>query len=83
MDFQGGMIVLIVFVSLFAIWLLFYFIPVSEIGTWNVLESRDFGLSNRACDTFNRRTAVLFKIISDDSRFICLEYSSCIYKFYF
>ena len=25
MDFQGGMIVLIVFVSLFAIWLLFYF----------------------------------------------------------
>ena len=31
MDFQGGMIVLIVFVSLFAIWLLFYFIPV---GLW-------------------------------------------------
>ena len=31
MDLQAGMIVLIVFVSLFAIWLLFYFIPV---GLW-------------------------------------------------
>ena len=31
MDFQVGMIVLIVFVSLFAIWLIFYFIPV---GLW-------------------------------------------------
>ncbi len=31
MDFQAGMIVLIVFVSLFAIWLVFYFIPV---GLW-------------------------------------------------
>ena len=27
MDFQGGLIVLIIFVSLFAIWLIFYFIP--------------------------------------------------------
>lgn len=25
MDFQGGLIVLIIFVSLFAIWLIFYF----------------------------------------------------------
>ena len=31
MDFQGGLIVLIIFVSLFAIWLIFYFIPV---GLW-------------------------------------------------
>ena len=31
MDFQAGLIVLIVFVSLFAIWLIFYFIPV---GLW-------------------------------------------------
>ena len=31
MDLQAGMIVLIVFVSLFAIWLIFYFIPV---GLW-------------------------------------------------
>ena len=31
MDFQAGLIVLIVFVSLFAIWLIFYFIPV---GMW-------------------------------------------------
>ena len=31
MDFQMGMIVVIVFVSLFAIWLIFYFIPV---GLW-------------------------------------------------
>ena len=54
-----------------------------EIGTWNVLESRNFGRSNRTCDTFNRRTAVLFKIISDDGGFICMEYSSCIYEFYF
>ena len=31
MDFQSGMIVLIVFVCLFAVWLVFYFIPV---GLW-------------------------------------------------
>ena len=31
MDLQVGLIVLIVFVSLFAIWLVFYFIPV---GLW-------------------------------------------------
>ena len=30
MDFQGGLIVLIIFVSLFAIWLIFYFIPVGK-----------------------------------------------------
>ena len=31
MDFQMGMIVVIVFVSLLALWLVFYFIPV---GLW-------------------------------------------------
>ena len=31
MDMQAGLIVLIIFVSLFAIWLIFYFIPV---GLW-------------------------------------------------
>ena len=31
MDFQMGMIVVIVFVSLLALWLIFYFIPV---GLW-------------------------------------------------
>ena len=30
MDFQGGLIVLIIFVSLFAIWLIFYY-PLAEL----------------------------------------------------
>ena len=43
MDFQGGLIVLIIFVSLFAIWLIFYFIPV---GLWfSALVSGVTGLS--------------------------------------
>ena len=38
MDFQAGLIVLIVFVSLFAIWLIFYFIPVGLLSLIHISE---------------------------------------------